>query len=162
MTPGMHIGRGILKRNALLAVAISALLCGAAFAQDDGERPPPSSNPASDEPIFMAGQLKDTCQPAANLDAAAKAAAGKLCDSYLRGLADGLFMVGALDANHIGVCLPNDGPLAVEDAKAAFLKYAAEHPDLLDQSAGLVGAFALVAASPCQNDLMSGGERGQE
>jgi hypothetical protein len=110
----------------------------------------------------MADQLKAACQPPANADAATKLAAGKVCDSYLRGLADGLFMVGALDASKIPVCLPNDGPLAVEDAKAAFLKYVTDHPEALDHSAGLAGAFAIVAANPCADELMDKGDDGQE
>jgi len=137
------------------------LFCGAARAQDDGEMPPPPQGNAADEPVFMAGQLKDACQPPANETAAAKAAGGKVCDSYLRGLADGLFMVGALDASRIQLCLPDDGPLALDDAKAAFLKYVTDHPEALEHSAGLAGAFAMVAANPCADEVM-GRDEGQE
>jgi hypothetical protein len=146
----------------MLALAISVLFCGAARAQDDGEMPPPPQGNASDEPVFMAGQLKSACQPPVNADAAAKVAAGKVCDSYLRGLADGLFMVGALDASQIQMCLPNDGPLAVADAKEAFLKYVTDHPEVLEHSAGLAGAFALVAANPCADQVMGAGDDGHE
>jgi hypothetical protein len=149
-----------LSRNALFALAIAVLFCGAARAQesgalDDGERPPPPPQTnLSDEPVFMATQLQAACQPPAAADAAAKEAAGKVCDTYLRGLADGLFMVGAMDESKIPVCLPNDGPLAVEDAKTAFLKYVTDHPDALDHSAGLAAAFAIVAANPCADEVM--------
>ena len=151
-----------MKQNALLAVAILSLICGAARAQDDGERPvrPPPTNVA-DEPVFMADQLKLACQPPAAADAAAKAASGKLCDAYIRGLADGLFMVGALDNSKIQLCLPGEGPLAVEDVRSEFLKYVTDHPAALEASAGLAGAFAIVAANPCAAQIMSRGE-GQE
>jgi hypothetical protein len=154
-----------LNRNAVLALAISILFCGAASAQDqdDGEPPPPP--PAanlSDEPVFMADQLKADCQPAAGETAAAKAADSKLCDSYLRGLADGLFMVSAMDNSKIPVCMPGSGPLAVEDAKAAFLKYVTDHPEALGHSAGLAGAFAIAAANPCTDQGMDQGDGMQE
>jgi len=144
-----------LSRNVVLALAISVLLCGAARAQDDGDMPPPPPQAnLSDEPVFMAGQLKAACQPPSTTDAAAKAAGAKVCDSYLRGLADGLFMVGAMDDSKIPVCLPSDGPLAVEDAKTAFLKYVTDHPEALEHSAGLAAAFAIVAANPCADEVM--------
>jgi hypothetical protein len=151
-----------LNRNAPLALAISILFCGAANAQDDGEPPPQQQANLSDEPVFMADQLKAACQPPTGESAAAKLADGKVCDSYLRGLADGLFMVGALGASRIPVCLPTDGPLAVDDAKAAFLKYVNDHPESLEHSAGLAGAFALVAANPCADEAMDRGDDGQE
>jgi Rap1a immunity proteins len=152
-----------LNRNVLLALAISVLSCGAVRAQDDGEPPPPpvAAN-LSDEPVFMAGQLKADCQPPAAADAAAKAAAGKVCDSYLRGMADGLFMVGAMGNSKIPVCLPSDGPLAVEDVKTAFLKYVTDHPEALDHSAGLASAFAVVAANPCADENMEAGDGEEE
>jgi hypothetical protein len=152
-----------LNWNIVLALAISVLLCGAASAQDDGGPPPPpvAAN-LSDEPVFMADQLKAACQPPAGENAAAKTADGKVCDSYLRGLADGLFMVGAMGNSQIPVCLPSDGPLAVEDVKAAFLKYVADHPEALDHSAGLAGAFTIIAANPCADETMERGDDGQE
>jgi hypothetical protein len=136
---GPVTGRGSLKQKPLLALALFALLCGGAKAQD-----------ASGEPVFRAEQLKAACSPAAN------AADAKLCDSYLRGLADGLFMLGALDTSRMRVCLPKDGPMAVADAKAAFLKYAAQHPDMLTHSAALAGTSALVAANPCADEARDG------
>jgi len=152
-----------LSRNALLALAIAVLFCGAARAQDDGERlPPPPQGNVADEPVFMATELRDACQPLAGENAAAKAAGAKVCDSYLRGLADGLFMVGALDTSRIQLCLPSDGPLALDDAKAAFLKYVTDHPEALEHSAGLAGAFAIVAANPCADEAMGRDDDEQE
>lgn len=152
-----------MNRNAPLVLAISILFCGAANAQDDGEPPPPPPQVnLSNEPVFMADQLKAACQPPSSESATAKAADSKVCDTYLRGLADGLFMVGAMGASRIPVCLPSDGPLAVEDAKAAFLKYVTDHPEALEHSAGLAGAFALVAANPCADEAMDQGDKGEE
>ncbi len=124
--------------------------------------PPRPPGNVADEPVFMADQLKAACQPPASSDAAAKASAGKVCDSYLRGLADGLFMVGALDNSQIELCIPSDGPLAVEDVRDAFLKYVAAHPEALEHSAGLAGAFAIVAANPCGDQVMGRDDSGQE
>jgi hypothetical protein len=137
-----------------LALALSGLLCCGAAAQDDGERLPPPPGTVSDEPVFMAKQLAEACQPAATADAAAKAAGAKVCDSYLRGLADGLYMVGALEGSRIQLCIPHDGPLALEDVRSDFEKYVAAHPEALDHAAALVGAFAVVAANPCADEAM--------
>jgi hypothetical protein len=109
----------------------------------------------------MANQLAESCQPPATADAAAKAAGAKVCDSYLRGLADGLYMIGAMEGSRIQVCLPHDGPLAVEDVRDDFLKYIKAHPDAMDHSAALVGSFAVVAANPCADEAMRRGD-GQE
>jgi hypothetical protein len=46
-------------------------------------------------------------------------------------------------------CLPQDAAIGWEDAKRDFLAYLDARPEGLENSAGLVVAFALIASHPC-------------
>jgi hypothetical protein len=129
-----------MKRNAARALlAVFCLSVSSAWAQES----------ASDSG-FKAGALRDACDPPASANQAAKDAADKVCQAYLRGVADGLFMLGMMQESSAPVCLPNDGPVSPAEAKSEFEDYLSDHPDAADHSAGVTAAFAIIAAHPCE------------
>jgi hypothetical protein len=150
-----------MNRIALLALAIVFGFCGLPVrAQDDGM---PSRAPeegvaaraqAGDAPedSFTAGKLKDACAPAAGLDKNARALADQTCQSYLRGLTEGLFLQQYVQRSGATVCLPDDGPIPVEDAKAAVLNYLAQNPDAANREAGAAAILAIVRTHSCGGD----------
>jgi Rap1a immunity proteins len=105
------------------------------------------SDPTKDS--FKAEDLGLACDPAANTDLKARARAERTCQTYLHGLADGLFLLGAMAGTGSQICLPKDGPVSAAEAKDEFEEYLKAHPEMAAHSAGLVAAFALVKAHPC-------------
>jgi hypothetical protein len=150
-----------MKRITLLALAIVFAFPGFPVrAQDDGM---PSRTPddgmaaraqAGDvaEDSFTAGNLKEACAPAAGLDKNARALADQTCQSYLRGLTEGLFLQQYVQRSGATVCLPDDRPISVEDAKAAVLNYLAQNPDAANREAGAAAILAIVRAHSCGAD----------
>jgi hypothetical protein len=150
-----------MNRTVLLALAIVFAFCGQpVWAQDDGM---PSRAPdegaavraqADDAPedSFTAGKLKDACAPAAGLDKNARALSDQSCQFYLRGLTEGLFLQQYLQRSGATVCLPDDGPIPVEDAKTTLLNYLAQNPDAAKREAGTAAILAIVRAHSCGGD----------
>jgi hypothetical protein len=83
-------------------------------------------------------------------DRAAKDYAEQTCQSYLRGLTDGLFLMKAFEGANRAGCLPSDSPISNDEARRDFEAYLRQHPESAENSAGLVVAFAIMAAHPCQ------------
>ena len=111
---------------------------------------PALAQESAPDPGFRAGALRDACDPPASASQAAKDAADKVCQAYLRGVGDGLFMLGMMEESGAPVCLPKDGPVSPAEAKSEFEDYLAGHPDAADHSAGVTAAFAIIAAHPCE------------
>ncbi len=105
------------------------------------------SDPTKDS--FKAGDLGMACNPPVNADQNARKDADRTCQTYLHGLADGLFLLGAMADTGSPICLPKDGPVSAAEAKDEFDDYLKAHPEMASHSAGLVAAFALVKAHPC-------------
>ena len=130
-----------MKGSAALALVTLFVLTGQpAQAQDDNDT----------DPGFDARSLRDVCDPPATLDQNAKTAADRICQAYLRGVTEGLFMIGAVEQSGAPVCLPDDGPVSPAEAKSEFQDYLADHPDSLGHSAGLVVTFGIIAAHGCE------------
>ena len=113
-----------------------------------------SANAQAGDPTkdsFKAADLDRACNPPASADPNARASADRICQTYLHGLADGLFLHGAMADTGSPICLPKDGPVSSADAKNEFEDYLKAHPEMATHSAGLVAAFALVKAHPCPN-----------
>jgi hypothetical protein len=126
-----------MTRIAFLAAALAAFLGAPARGQE------------APDPGLKAGALRDACDPPAGSDEAARDAGTRICEAYLRGVADGLFLLGALQQSG-PVCLPNDGPISPAEAKSEFEDYLADHPEAADHSAGTAATFAIIAAHPCE------------
>lgn len=127
--------------NRVLAFVVLLLGCGLPAPAAEGDAP---------DEIFRAQALKDVCSPSPSLDQNAKEVAGRICQAYLRGVADGLFMFSAVQGTGARICLPHDGPLSPAEVKAELEDYLADHPDAVSHSAGLTAAFAILAAHPCE------------
>ena len=129
-----------MKRNAALALLAAFYLSApCAWAQE-----------SASDPGFKASALRDSCDPPASDSQSAKEAADRICQAYLRGVADGLFMLGMMQESGAPVCLPKDGPVSPAEAKSEFEDYLADHPDAADHSAGVAATFAILAAHPCE------------
>ena len=82
----------------------------------------------------------------------ARAMADQTCQSYLRGLTEGLFLQQYVQRSGAAACQPDDGPIPVEAAKAAVLNYLAQNPDAVNQEAGAAVILAIVGAHSCDGD----------
>ena len=141
-----------MNRIALLALAIVCAFYGLpARAQDESEAARAQDGEAPDD-NFTAGMLKDACAPAAGLDKSARAIADQICQSYLRGLTEGLFLQSFVEDSGAAACLPKEGPISVADAKSDFLNYLAGNPAAADRQAGVAGVLAIVRAHGCGAD----------
>jgi hypothetical protein len=139
-----------MNRIALLALAIVFAFCGLpARAQDEDASAQADGAP---EDNFTAGLLKDACVPAAGLDKNARALADQTCQSYLRGLTEGLFLQRFVEDSGAAACLPKDGPISVADARDDVLNYLAANPDAADRQAGVAGVLAIVRSHGCAAD----------
>lgn len=141
-----------MNRNALFALALTAVLSLPALAQDE-ERPhgTEGETAVADGPEALSLKaLQDACEPPASMAQAEKDASTKLCDAYLAGLSDGLFMRNAIIAQGMTVCLPEDGPISPGEAKADLKDFLADHPEAEDDSAGVAVTYAIIAAHPCE------------
>jgi len=138
-----------MRRTAILAFAAIFAVCGPLYAQvqPDGEPPPNQGPPALDD-SFPAKTLAAACQPAAGMEANAKAVGDEMCTSYLRGLTQG-FYVMQLIAGGRQTCLPRTDPITVADARQEFLDYLDENPDAADHAAGLAVIIGIMKAHPC-------------
>lgn len=129
-----------MKRNAAAALLVVFYLSAtSAWAQE-----------SVSDPGFKASALRDTCDPPASNSQSAKDTADRICQAYLRGVADGLFMLGVMQESGAPLCLPKDGPVSPAEAKSEFEDYLADHPDAADHSAGVAATFAILAAHPCE------------
>jgi hypothetical protein len=128
-----------MNRKAALAL-LSMFLASPATAQTDDQG----------DPGYLTQQLKDACQPAAGEGDAAKAADDKICQAYLRGITDGLFMLAAAQDSNVPLCLPQDGPISPAEARDDFNSYVADHPEALQHAAGMTAAIAIIKAHSCE------------
>ena len=141
-----------MNRIALLALAIVFTFYGMpSRAQEEDEAPPAQAGDAPDD-NFTAGMLKDACAPAVGLDKNARAIADQICQSYLRGLTEGLFLQSFVEDSGAAACLPKDGPISVADAKSDLLNYLADKPDAAGRQAGVAGVLAIVRSHGCAAD----------
>ena len=138
-----------MNRTAVFALAVIFVISGAADAQQipDGEPPSQDGPPALDD-SFPAKTLAAACAPAAGLDQNAKAVADQMCDSYLRGLTEGMYVTGLITGGR-GLCLPRTDPIKIDEAKREFQDYLAANPDVADHSAGLATMIGIIRAHPC-------------
>lgn len=99
--------------------------------------------------VFKAEALHAVCNAPSSTAKADKDLADGMCESYFRGLTDGLFLMKAsLDHGDAG-CLPSESPISEAEAKGDFELFLRDHPDAAKNSAGLVATFAIMRAHPC-------------
>jgi hypothetical protein len=127
-----------MNRNVFLALSVFLFCCTRAGAEDDPD------------PGLKAGALRAACNPPATNSQAEKDAGDQVCQAYLRGVADGLFMHGLVQHSGTPLCLPEDGPVSPAEARDEFEDYLAGHPEVANRSAGVAVAFAIIAAHPCE------------
>jgi hypothetical protein len=119
------------------ATVLAALFANAAGAQE-------VSNDT-----FKAADLALACNLPAVNDQAARDFAEQTCHAYLRGITDGLFLMRMFAAAGKAGCLPLDTPISNSEARAEFNVFLLAHPDMAQNSAGLVAAAAIIQAHPC-------------
>jgi Ssp1 endopeptidase immunity protein Rap1a len=73
-----------------------------------------------------------------------------ICNVYLRGLRDALFVMQSLANRGQRTCLPWEEAIDLTEARRVFQAYLQAHPQSIADSAGLVAAMSLVAAYKCQ------------
>ena len=73
-----------------------------------------------------------------------------ICNAFLRGITDAVFVMQSLQANGTKTCFALDQPISVDVARATFLAYLREHPKALQNAAGLVAAMSLIWSNPCR------------
>lgn len=95
---------------------------------------------------FKARILESACSGSANTDQATRDFAQQTCSAYLRGLTDGLFAHKQFAGSD---CLPTDQPVSIAEATSELHIFLQEHPELADNSAGLVATAAIMGAHPC-------------
>jgi hypothetical protein len=126
-----------MKRFCMAAIVAAAL-----FASPVGLRA------ASDDGI-KAELLRTACSPPNGAEQAARDLFAKLCQTYLQGLTDGLFLMRGFIENGNAGCLPADRPISLAEAQADFEVFLRDHPELAQNSAGLVAAAGIMRAYPC-------------
>lgn len=138
-----------MRRTLCLALAVTFSLAGPLYAQvdADGEQPTNEGPPLLDD-FFPAKSLAAACQPAAGLEASAKAVDDQMCTSYLRGLTEGFYVMQII-AGGRSTCLPRTDAISVTDARRQFLDYLDENPEVADHSAGLAVILGILKAHPC-------------
>jgi len=127
-------------RKTLWRVALCTILpiIGPAHAQVGG----PSNDTFKAQDLYVACNLP--ADPNSTDDAA-----GLICQTYIRGLTDGLFLMKVFsDAGKAG-CLPPDGAISVAEGRAEFEAFFLKHSEMATNSAGVVAALAIVQAHPC-------------
>ncbi|HWC63279.1 MAG TPA: Rap1a/Tai family immunity protein [Rhizomicrobium sp.] len=135
-----------MNRHALSAPAALLLFCMLpAWGQDEK-----GQGESTTDPGFKASALRDACDPPVGAGQAEKDDGDRLCQAYLRGVADGLFLSGALHQSGAPICLPQDGPISPSEAKDELKDYLAGHPEAANRSAGMAAALAIIAAHPCE------------
>jgi hypothetical protein len=126
-----------MKRFCIAAIAAAALLAW-----------PPGIRAASEDGI-KAELLRTACSPPNDTEQGARDLLAKLCQTYLQGLTDGLFLMkGFIDNGNAG-CLPADRPISLAEAQTDFELFLRDHPELAQNSAGLVAAAGIMRAYPC-------------
>lgn len=107
----------------------------------------PSGAQNSTHDDFKAGTLYATCFVAASKPGDE---ADVACTTYMRGITDGIWMMQMMANDHTPTCTPENTPISVADARRAFKQWVDAHPEQQTHSAGLVAAWALVAAYKCR------------
>ncbi|MGH7014142.1 MAG: Rap1a/Tai family immunity protein [Stellaceae bacterium] len=74
----------------------------------------------------------------------------QLCNMYFRGLTDGLYIMQEMSRGGKPTCMSDDTPISVPDARRFFNAWMTTHTDAASHSAGLIAAFAVFNAFPCQ------------
>ena len=128
----------MIKQLVWASASAALLINSAGYAQSGG----PSNDSFKAKDLYVACNLPP--DPKSPDDTAEL-----ICDSFIRGLTDGLFMMKSFtDAQKAG-CLPSDGALSIAEARAEFEAFFLKHQDMADNSAGLVAVAGIMLAHPC-------------
>jgi hypothetical protein len=73
-----------------------------------------------------------------------------LCDTYFRGLTDGLFIMEQMKLSSLRTCMPEKEAIGVADARRMFNRHMVDHPEDAGHSAGLIAAMAVIRSFPCR------------
>ena len=127
-----------MKPIALLLFGICVVVSGGSAVYADEHGP------------FSTKALFSLCEPLGSQSADQIESANLLCDTYLMGVADGMFILKAAQANGEGMCAPLDSPISTSRARELFVEYVREHPEANTYSAGIVAPMSLIRAYPCR------------
>ena len=72
-----------------------------------------------------------------------------LCNTYFRGLTDGLYVMEQMHLHGRRTCMPGGEAVSNADARHMFNGYMATHPQDAGRSAGLIAAMAVILSFPC-------------
>jgi hypothetical protein len=98
---------------------------------------------------FTARALISFCEPLPNQPKADLQMSDLLCNTYVHGLTDVMFMMHALVDASMKPCMPKDQAIDLSEARHIFSAYLTKHPQLADNSAGVVMGWAIHDAFPC-------------
>lgn len=136
----MYAGFAVKSLLHITAICMTTILCTPhALAQVGG--------PSND--TFKAEALHTVCNSPSTAAKADKDLADGICESYFRGLTDGLFLMKTALNHGDAACLPTESPISASEAKGDFELFLRDRPDTAKNSAGLVATFAIMRAHPC-------------
>jgi hypothetical protein len=98
---------------------------------------------------FSAEQLHRVCSGTGASTQQERDAAETACGAYLLGLTDALFVMQSLADRGTRTCMPKEVAVGVPEARSLFENYFKSHPDVGQNSAGLVVGMAVVNAFKC-------------
>ena len=98
---------------------------------------------------FKAEDLHVVCNPPTGANPATRDSTAQICESYFRGLTDGLFLMKSfIDSGNAG-CLPADSPISTGEARGDFELFLRDHPEAAQNSAAIAVGFGIMRAHPC-------------
>ena len=124
-------------KRLLITGAVMMLATSSASAQVDDQ-------PSADS--LKAIMLYSACTHPPGETREAHEFAEQTCVAYMRGLTDGLFMMQVFAEKHRPTCLPSNGPVSNAEARSIFESWLKTHPELTNNSAGLVASYAIMDA----------------
>lgn len=98
---------------------------------------------------FTAAKLNMACFPAHGQPNNVREFAEQTCNAYVRGLADGFFLMQSLAERHQTTCVPIDTPVSNIEAITLLHARLQAHPEEGANSAALVAGFAIIKAHAC-------------
>ena len=72
-----------------------------------------------------------------------------LCNTYFRGLTDGLYIMQQMSRAQKPTCMPSTTAVSVADARRFFNRWMTQHAETAGNSAAVVAAMAVIGAFPC-------------